>query len=218
MGTNMLNRSKLLFYILSPILVVITTHISALTLRSYLGLWVWAAIVAIYWITIAVLSFFWNGIEGVKHLFKPSEKKWMWKAVAVAFGLLTIPVMFIPYHKLLFTGIAIWSSSLILALINPFLEEVYWRGVMLETTAAWPKWVSIVYSSLFFAGFHTAFSWSSTVCRSPMFLINAFAAGILYSVIASRLKSLRWPVVSHFLVNIFGLSAPAFLNMIVLGT
>ena len=46
-----------------------------------------------------------------------------------------------------------------------------------------------------------------------MFLANTLVVGLLFGVAAWRLKSLRWPVFAHFLVDLFSLSVPVFLNL-----
>ncbi len=202
------------FHILSPVIAVILSQVVAIALGPALGPWVWAVIVVTYWAVLALFVLTWGGIQQIRAYLGPSTREWLWKLVAVVFGLLTLPLMFIPHHRLLFASFSIWFSSLVLALINPWIEELYWRGVLMDATAGWPKWVSIGYSSLLFAVFHTAFAWTSIACRNPVFLANTFVAGVLYSIIAWRLRSLRWNIFSHFLVNVFGLSTPAFLNMI----
>ncbi len=207
-----------LFYVMSPVVVVLVSQLVALSLKGIVGIWVWAVICGLYWLLLSTLILSWGGTAKVREYLRQSTKEWIWKLIATAFGLLALPLMFLPSYRLIFvSGSEIWISALVLALVNPWLEEFYWRGVVLEATAKWPLWISFGYSSVFFALFHTSFSWTSVMCRSPIFIANTFVTGVLYSVIAWRLKSLRWNVFSHFLVNIFSLSSFVFLNMIPVG-
>ena len=47
--------------------------------------------------------------------------------------------------------IVLW---LLFALINPFFEEFYWRGLLLDYTNKWNKWISIIYSTILFVASH----------------------------------------------------------------
>ncbi len=212
-----ISSSRATVFVLSPLLVIAVAQALALGLGPQLGKWVWAAIVLVYWVMLLVISLAWGGMRTIRGYLQPSTREWGWKVIAVVFGLVTLPLSFIPYHKVIFSGFEIWFSSLILALINPWIEEIYWRGVLQEATGTWPKWLSIGYSSLLFTLFHTAFSWNSVMCRNPLFFSNVLVAGILFAVIAWRLRSLRWSIFSHFLVNVFGLSTPAFLDLMLTG-
>ncbi len=205
------NSRSSLFFLLSPVLLVAFSQAVALSLKGTLGAWVWAPLVGLYWVALAGLLLAWRG--GYSRHFAPSRGGWLWKVLLTILGLAALPMMFLPNYRLLFAGVQIWLPYLALALVNPWLEELYWRGLVLEATAAWPRWLGILYSAAFFALNHLAFAWTSVACRNPVFLANTLVIGVLYGVAAWRLKSLRWPVFSHFLVDLFSLSVPVFLNL-----
>ncbi|TSB47469.1 CPBP family intramembrane glutamic endopeptidase [Alkalicoccobacillus porphyridii] len=61
------------------------------------------------------------------------------------------------YH--LFDLILIINLWLAFALVNPWFEELYWRGLLLDAAIEWfPKWISVCYSALFFVLSHP-FTW-----------------------------------------------------------
>jgi membrane protease YdiL (CAAX protease family) len=121
--------------------------------------------------------------------------------------------MFIGSWQLI-TPLQIFIPWLILGLINPFLEEFYWRGLMLDMTQTWPKWIPVLYISLFFALNHVfGIAFTSIGAGNPIFLINTFVLGVLFSIIYLKTKSLRWLIIGHGLADLLGLSIPVFLNL-----
>src|SRR5690606_19379190 len=44
----------------------------------------------------------------------------------------------------------VFVAWLLFAMINPWLEEGYWRGLMLDATRHWPRWASNLYSTSLF--------------------------------------------------------------------
>ncbi len=216
--TQTRSRQKSLFFLLSPVVVVAFCQALALSLKGILGAWVWAPLVGLYWLALAGLILAWGEIRhgrasGIMSYLAPSRGGWLWKILLVLLGLAALPMMFLPNYRLLFGGVQIWLPYLALALLNPWLEELYWRGLVLEATASWPRWLGILYSAVFFALNHLAFAWTSAACRNPVFLANTFVVGLLFGVAAWKLKSLRWPVFAHFLLDLFSLSVPVFLNL-----
>ncbi len=67
----------------------------------------------------------------------------MWRAVSLALPALFIPTVFLPSLPLLDRAwiVALW---LLLALINPWLEEGYWRGLLMDATDRWPGWLAVL--------------------------------------------------------------------------
>jgi uncharacterized protein len=49
--------------------------------------------------------------------------------------------------------------------------------------------------------------------RNPIFLINTFVVGVVFSIIYLKTKSLRWLIVGHALADLLGLSVAVFLNL-----
>ena len=204
--------TKQQFIRISPVLVV---AISAITIRiaaGFMGVWAWLPWILVYWAVIGGLAIWGGGRETIKGWMKRPEGNWLWSAFAIVLGLSGI-TMFASSWQLI-TPLAILIPWLIVGLVNPFLEEWYWRGLMLDHTQTWANWIRIVYMSTFFSLNHLlGIGVTSVGGRHPVLIINAFVLGILFSIIYLKTKSLRWVIVSHALADLLGLSVPVFLNL-----
>jgi hypothetical protein len=161
---------------------------------------------------IAGLTIWGGGRESVKRWLAPAQGGWGWSALAVLLGLLGL-TMFISSWQLV-KPVLIFIPWLILGLVNPFLEEFYWRGLILDLTRDWSTWLRVGYSSAFFALNHLyGIAFTSIGARNPVFLVNTFILAILFSVIYLKTKSLRWLIVGHAMADLLGLSVPVFLNL-----
>jgi membrane protease YdiL (CAAX protease family) len=110
-------------------------------------------------------------------------------------------------------GWTIWLPWILLALINPWIEEFYWRGLLLDYTKNWPKWASVLFVSILFATNHIAFGINSNVTCGFEIIISTFIMGVAWAIIYMKSKSLRWSIFSHFLIDFFGVSSVAFLDL-----
>ena len=100
------------------------------------------------------------------------------------------------------------------ALLNPWFEESYWRGLIMDATASWGRLASLLYSSALFAASHPLI-WG--IHSLPMRKIEAvgglFLVGLLWGLAYQRTGTLRWCVVGHMLANLLGLAALVLLNL-----
>ena len=206
---NMTNK-RLIW--ISPVLVV---AISAITIRiaaRFIGVWAWLPWILVYWAIIGGLALWGGGRASVGRWMKPAGGHWLWSGLAVALGLSGI-TMFISSWQLI-TPLLIFIPWLILGVVNPVLEEWYWRGLMLDMTQTWPTWMRVLYSSALFSLNHLlGIAVTSIGSRSPIFLINTFVLGVLFSIIYLKTKSLRWLILGHALADLLGLSVAVFLNL-----
>ena len=46
------------------------------------------------------------------------------------------------------------SSWLALAIIDPWLEEGHWRGLLMDAASRWPGWIAIAYTTVWFGLSH----------------------------------------------------------------
>jgi len=99
------------------------------------------------------------------------------------------------------------------AVINPFMEEAFWRGLVLDKTAHWPTWLRVVYTSAMFAASHPAI-WGvhSRANRTPEVVLSTFTMGVAWSISAIYTKSLWWSVLAHFIVDLANMAVFTFLN------
>jgi membrane protease YdiL (CAAX protease family) len=88
----------------------------------------------------------------------PLERYW-WAFLAIVTGLIPLPLFIFHYNTL--SDWKVFLPWIILALINPWIEEFYWRGLLLDFTKSWSNWTSVLYSSFLFAINHAAFGINS---------------------------------------------------------
>ena len=199
------------FYILSPFLILLITQATALLFGRYLGPRVYIPIIMIYWVVLSFIlyRYGWNHIR--KWLKKP-QGHWIWIIIAVLVGFSSLP-LFLQHYKVLL-DLSILIPTVIFVLINPWLEEFYWRGMLLDVTAKWPAWVSILYSTILFTLFHSAFAWHSPAARNVPFYLAVLFLGLIMALIYKNTKSLWLAILSHMMINLLNLSIPSLLSMI----
>ncbi|QFF99773.1 CPBP family intramembrane metalloprotease [Psychrobacillus glaciei] len=103
-----------------------------------------------------------------------------------------------------FSGKKVILLVLVLALINPILEEFYWREFMYSRLL--PKIgnvTAIMITSIFYSLYHLI-----VVMETFSFPFNAlavvpvFLAGIMWAIFRYKLKSITAPIISHCLADI----------------
>jgi membrane protease YdiL (CAAX protease family) len=163
-----------------------------------------------FWLVIGVL---------VRRYFRPSRERFsrgsgarLWPVLAVLAGLLSLHG-FLGHWALLADGrlVAAW---LVFALVNPWFEESFWRGLLIDATASWGKAASLLYSSAWFAASHPLI-WGihSLPLRKPEAVGALFFVGLIWGLAYQRTGTLRWCVAGHMLANLLGLAALVLLNL-----
>ena len=70
-----------------------------------------------------------------------------------------------------------------------------------------------MYVGILFAINHAAFGINSEVNSGLELVISTLIMGIVWGWVYKKTNSIRWVVVSHFLVDFLGVSAAAFLDL-----
>ena len=171
--------------------------------------------VVVYWLLTFMVVFYdckKKNISVTSYL-KGTKTKLYLIIISLIIGCIPLPI-FIFYVKNLNTAFLIISWALV-AIINPFFEEVFWRGFMLEHKAKMPMFIKVFYSTTLFALSHV-FIWGvfSKAMHSKELIISVFIMGIAWSFIYIKSKSIVLPYLSHMLVDILNLSSLAMLNML----
>lgn len=204
-------KSASKFIILSPLLILLITQATALLLGRVLDAYVYIPIILIYWAVLAFVLYRY-GFENIRKWLQKPQGHWVWIVIAVLVGFSSLP-LFLQHYPVL-RDLSILIPTLIFFLINPWLEEFYWRGLLIDVTHKWPAWISILYSTVLFTAFHSAFAWYSPAARSLPFYLAVLVLGLVMALIYKNTKSVRLAVISHMMINILNLSIPSLLNMI----
>ena len=132
---------------------------------------------------------------------------------------MSITVGLIPLSILLLNLYLLASFPLVTALwvlfafINPFFEQVFWRGYLMQKLPFRAGW-RVAYSTALFVLSHP-FMWGifSVANRSWMTMVSLIIMGTVWCVVYLKTSSLRWCYISHFMVNIGNLTIFVFLNL-----
>ncbi len=204
-------KSTSSFFVISPVLILIITQATAIIFGKVLDTLVYIPIILIYWAALAFILFKY-GTDNIKTWLQKPQGHWIWIVIAILVGFSSLP-LFLQHYQVL-RNLSILIPTVIFFLINPWLEEFYWRGLLIDITAKWPGWVSILYSTILFTIWHSAFAWYSDGARSVTFYIAVLILGLMMALIYKNTKSVRLAVISHMMINILNLSIPTLLNMI----
>ncbi|MFH1851468.1 MAG: CPBP family intramembrane glutamic endopeptidase [Candidatus Neomarinimicrobiota bacterium] len=199
------------FFILSPLIILLITHLTAIIFGKYFGGMVLIPVILIYWGLLAFILFRY-GFDNIKRWLVKPQGHWGWIVLAGALGISSLPLFI--NNVTVFRDTAVLLLHIAFFIINPWLEEFYWRGLLLDVTKKWPTWLAATYSSVFFMVWHSAFAWQSDAVRALPFYITVLILGYAMVLIYKKTNSLRLCIFSHLLINIFNMGIPTLLNRI----
>ncbi|MCL2228486.1 MAG: CPBP family glutamic-type intramembrane protease [Firmicutes bacterium] len=210
-GTPANFSQRRIFCIISPFILMLVCLTFALIFRNMLPIYIYKPIIlTLYWVLSLLFVFIGIGVAEFKSLFqKPSGKIW-WLVLALLIGLMPLSTFIIGFENLT------WLYFLLvigLALINSFCEEIYWRGFLLNHTFSSKK-IACLYSIPLFVVCHFIWGITSPDVVHPIVLTVMAIMAIGWSIITIKTKSVWWAVISHFIVNVFSLSAMTLLLII----
>jgi membrane protease YdiL (CAAX protease family) len=198
--------------LLSPLIVLILGYVMARVGGELLGVWVWIPLILAYWGLLAFFMFWGAGRETMRMWLRPAQGAPGWSVLAVLVGLIPLPILLMNWSLL--RALTVWVPWLLFALINPWFEEGYWRGLLLDASATWKGWLRVLYTSGLFALSHPAL-WgvNSIGNRTITVIVSTFVMGIVWAVVYHKTRSLRWVIVAHILVDLLNMAVPVFLNL-----
>ncbi|WP_299779162.1 CPBP family intramembrane glutamic endopeptidase [uncultured Formosa sp.] len=204
-----LTRKKIV--IVSPFFIIGINFGIAHLFGNIIGKWVFIPIILIEWCLFLFFILRFTEIEERKKWLLKAKGPIGWTILAVCIGLLPLPLFLTHYNTL--SVWSVWLPWILIALINPWLEEFYWRGLLLDYTRSWNKWTGIIYTSLFFALNHAIFGIHSELNSGITIIIATFVMGLIWGLVYKKTDSLKWIIFAHFLVDILNLSAASFLDL-----
>ncbi|MEM8525542.1 MAG: CPBP family intramembrane glutamic endopeptidase [Bacteroidota bacterium] len=197
--------------LVSPPLITICGSIVALTFGAIIGKWAFVPLIISTWILFGYFVYRFSDVPQRKSWLAKSEGTWGWAILALVVGLIPLPILLRFYDTL--SPWIVWLPWALIAIINPWFEEFYWRGLLLDYTKNWKKWQAVLYTSFFFSFNHVIFSFNSDMSKGIELFISTFIMGVVWAIVYQKTKSLRWCIFSHFLVDTFNLSAAVFLDL-----
>lgn len=197
---------------LSPVLMIGICFLVQHAAGSLLGAWAWVPTMLVFWTLIAIAVKWLAGARAVARWLQPAQGSMFWAVLGIGVGLLSLHG-FLSHWQILHDPL-ILAFWLAFALINPWFEEAYWRGLLMDATASWGAFLSISYSAAWFALSHPLI-WGvhSTAMRQWPVILALLSVGAVWALVYRRTRSLRWTIAGHILANLLGLAVPVLLNM-----
>lgn len=181
--------------IISVILLIIIGHLLAVRMQSVNNGWFFVVGFYALWIAISIFSLL--SKDDLKRMYAGS-KKVQWNLLSLFFLVPAFVIIFVPNLDLLKPNM--WNAlNIILCIVNPFVEETYWRGLIDKYYDKRPL-LSFIVSTFGFALSHPLIwgNYNETV-NGWVGFVGAFVVGTVWWICFRKTKSLRGPVFTHFL-------------------
>lgn len=206
-----MNLTRKRIVLASPFLIIAISFGIAFLFGNIIGKWAFIPIILVQWCLFMFFILRYTEKATRKKFLQKSKRSFGWNILALFVGIIPLP-LFLMHYETLGTW-QVWLPWILLALINPWIEEYYWRGLLLEYTKNWSNWAAIIFTSVVFAFSHAVFGVNSELNSGFTVLISTFIMGIIWGLVYKKTGSLRWIIVAHFLVDFFNLSASSFLDL-----
>jgi membrane protease YdiL (CAAX protease family) len=194
--------NKKLLLVISVIALLVAGHFLAKYFHDRKNIaWVITAVFYAFWLGFSIYYF--SDRKEIAGLFrKPEKNPWAFLPL-----LLVIPVfvfVFIPNRFLLRPDL--WLLvNLVVCLVNPFLEEIFWRGIVGSISSK--PLISFAFSTTMFAASHPLiFGVNSPGASGWIGFFATFIAGAAFWLSFHKTKSLRAAVLAHFLIDLAGMA------------
>lgn len=199
--------------IISVIILIIAGYSLAKALR-YDRQIAWVYVAAFYGIWILLTLAFLLKRSDIKKLFQPGHAN-VWYLLP---GLLAIPIfvlIFIPNRHIL--QLDYWLLlNIFVCLFNPWLEELYWRGLVYRLFKENPTTSFLLSAVGFGLGHALIFGINSPGIRGVPGFVGAFAIGAIWWFCLRKTQSLKGAIVTHFLVDLAGMAVYVLADKLVI--
>lgn len=216
------NRSYIFLVLASPILVVFIGHFAARLFYSLYADWAWLGSSLTYWGTMTLIIWLLGDKQSLSRWFAKSQGSKWWLLLALAMGLISFPLLFFPNIHVM-KPISLVVAWFLYAVVNSTCEEAYWRGFLLDETSHLPRALGVIHSTIFFTAIHplmlgvfskiNRFDPAHPTALIPFWIILVILS-LAFSLLYLKTKSLRLPILAHFLSDLGNLSIFLFMNMV----
>lgn len=210
-------RKTIAFYLFPPVLMLLTRAGIELSVAWIPSKSAWISSFAIYYICILLISdfarrkgFYDENPRGFYYKIKnPGILRLLWGVALPA----VLPLYFF-LKNVAGVPLEVLEMIVIVALINPYFEEKFWRKLMSQMPVK--NSFKIVYSAFWFSAGHYIL-WASYWLTEPRVwmptVATTFIMGICWMSFFLKTGKYRYIVISHMLVDIFNLSAAVFFGI-----
>ena len=188
--------------LISVIGLLCVGHVVARLAKPYINAWIYVCVFYAAWLIASLLLVLTK--QDIRNLFGPVRRPY-WGLIGLPFVVVAICGIFIPNLHLL--QLDHWLIfHLIICLVNPFMEEMYWRG--LASRFSNRSIYSYLFSTLAFAVSHVLILGINTRGVAGWIgFTGTFIVGSMFWLVFYKTKSLWLCVVIHFFIDFFGMAA-----------
>lgn len=197
----------------SPFFIILLGFLTATFFNRIIDGWAWIPLALVYWTLLGFCIYLFKENKSLGDWFQKSKKAPFWITLTMLIGMFPLTILIMNYQ--LFHSIWLIIYWLLFALINPWFEEFYWRGILFDRLLTkFPKWFVILYTTCLFVISHP-FMWGvfSYASKSYHLYIYLSIVGIVWAITYLKTKSLRSIILSHVIVDIGNLTVLTFLNI-----
>lgn len=196
--------------VIAPIAIILVGFIVAKIANSLINSWAFIPLALVYWLSIVFVVR--PNKASFSEMMKKPQGNLIWRFLAYIPAMFTL-IAFVWGLKVITIEPLLVVLSVIFILVNPVMEEMFWRGWLLHNLP-WSQPINIAYSTILFTLSHYCM-WGvfSVTIRSKMMLVPLLIMGVVWSISYLKSGSLRHPIIAHALVDTFNLSIWVFLNL-----
>lgn len=192
--------------LVSPFIIIGLGFIVATLSYHTTSQYAWLPPMIFYWAILFWCIVFLRGLASFKFWLKKSEGGFGWRLLS----LLTPAFVIIPtmlYSKgFSFDNPTIVVGWVMIVILNPIVEEAYWRAILTDATHTWKGWQSVFFTSIVFGLSHPLIMGINIPLVSGITgFIGTFVNGIIWALVYYKTKSLRWGIASHMVTNFFSI-------------
>ncbi|MDR2608144.1 MAG: CPBP family intramembrane metalloprotease [Treponema sp.] len=200
---------KILSYV-SPIGLIISCSIAAVLLYPVFDKWVFIPVFVLYWGISFLITLKLASVSCIKNWLQKPIGKIRWPVLSVIAGFIPLQIFLVNLHIITLPSALL---SIPFVLLNPFFEELYWRGFVLDFTFTSKK-LSSLYSSILFVLSHLCIWGVFSYGNRNWFLLGSLVImSTVWCMVRIKTKSLWWCIISHFFVDVFNLMVFVMLNL-----
>ncbi len=202
-----LRTLKLLFPFSVFLFIIIGHYFAELVSPNKATAWAYVLVFYGAWIIVSIILFL--DFSDIQQMFRPSILSY-WNLLPLIFIIPTIYFIFIP-NKSLLTMDKWLLMNLIICFTGPWLEEIYWRGVINKLYGF--TTFSFCFSSFLFAASHPLiFGVNSKGDSGIVAFVGTFFVGSIWWLCYYKTRSLRGCVITHFLTDLAGMAVYILTN------
>jgi membrane protease YdiL (CAAX protease family) len=165
--------------------------------------WSWIPVLLYYWGVLVALIAWGGDREAVSRWLQPSQSGrwiWVWRVLSLAMPALFLPTAFLSSLASMkgWWVVVFWFG---LGAINAWVEEGYWRGLLMDAASGWPGWLAGSYSAICFGASHPlifGFQREDAMMGIAGFF-GTLIGGLIWGLVYRQTRSLRLPILGHFL-------------------